>query len=834
VSATLVGRTPTPAIVERLERTWETPRGWRGSLMSVDHKTIGKRYLVTAFVFLVLGGLEAMMMRLQLAQPNQHLLTPEQYNQLFTVHGVTMIFLYAAPILSGFSNYVWPLMLGSRDMAFPRLNALSYWIFLCAGIFLYSSVLVGQMPNAGWFNYVPFSGREYDPGLNIDFYTLGLTLLTISTTVGSVNFIVTLFKTRAPGMSVNRLPIIVWGTLTASIANVLALPSLTAACIFLFFDRRFGTHFFDATSGGHPLLWQHLFWMFGHPWVYVIVLPAMGMVSDILPTFCRRPLVGYTFVALATVATGILGFGVWVHHMFATGLPVTGMSFFAGASMIIAIPSAVGVFSWLATIWHGRPRFTTSFLYMAGFIVLFTIGGVSGVMTAAVPFDWQLTDSYFVVAHLHYVLVGINLFPVVGAVYYWFPKMTGRLMNETLGKWGFWLMFVGTNVVFFPMHRLGMLGMPRRIYTYAAANGWGTINLVETVGGFVLAAGVLVFLVNVFVSLRRGARAGNNPWNGGTLEWSTTSPPPPYNFAVIPIIASRHPLWENELGEGTGRSQLDRGFLLTEGRETVGTSPLDAEPDIVMKMPADSAWPLVLAVSLTVLMYGLLGESTWLFVLGVFGAVLSVIGWLWPEKLHPDETIDTPAGELPTGGQSVHSVGWWGMSCTIATEAAFFAYLLFSYFYLASSSTNAWPTGGLPKLGLVGVNTIILLTSSVVLEWGRRGIRSDRLARVRTGLGLTMVLGIVFLVLQSIEYSRKTFSFSTDAYSSLFYTITGFHGAHVAVGVLMLGVVLARTFWRTPTARRHEWLTNASMYWHFVDLVWLAVFTSLYITPRLV
>ncbi len=536
MSATLVGRPSTPEVVEQLQREWETPSGWRGSLTSVDHKTIGKRYLVTAFVFLVLGGLEALTMRVQLAQPNQHLLSPEQYNQLFTVHGITMIFLYAAPILSGFSNYVWPLMLGSRDMAFPRLNALSYWIFLCAGIFLYSSVLVGQMPNGGWFNYPPFTAREYDPGLNIDFYVLGLTLLTISTMVGSVNFIVTLFKTRAPGMSINRLPIIVWGTLTASIANVFALPALTVACVFLFFDRRYGTHFFDATAGGHPLLWQHLFWMFGHPWVYVIVLPAMGMVSDILPVFCRRPLVGYTFVALATVATGILGFGVWVHHMFATGLPATGMSFFAGASMVIAIPSAVGVFSWLATIWHGRPRFTTSFLYMAGFVVLFTIGGVSGVMTAAVPFDWQLTDSYFIVAHLHYVLVGINLFPVIGAVYYWFPKMTGRLMNERLGKWGFWLMFAGTNVVFFPMHILGMLGMPRRIYTYPAVNGWGTANLIETFGAFVLAVGVLVFLANVFSSLKRGARAGRNPWDAGTLEWSTPSPPPPYNFAVIPIV----------------------------------------------------------------------------------------------------------------------------------------------------------------------------------------------------------------------------------------------------------------------------------------------------------
>jgi cytochrome c oxidase subunit I len=632
--ATIAPAVPTRSLHERLLRIWETPPGLFGVLGTVDHKQIGKRYLVTAFAFMLAGGLEAAIMRAQLTAPNERLLTPEQYNQLFSMHGITMIFLYASPILSGFSNYIWPLMLGSRDMAFPRLNALSYWLFLFSGLFIYSSFLVGQAPDLGWFAYAPLTERPYSPGLHMDFYALGLLFLTVSTTVGAINFIVTLFKLRAPGMSINRLPIFIWGTLTTSFAVLFALPSLTAACIMLYFDRRFGMHFFDAAAGGHPLLWQHLFWIFGHPWVYIVVLPAMGIMSDMIPTFCRRPLVGYTFVALATVSTGILGFGVWVHHMFATGLPDLSTDFFSAASMVITIPSAVAVFAWLATIWHGRPVLRTPFLFAAGFIVLFVIGGVSGVATAAVPFDRQLTDTYFVVAHLHYVLVGINLFPVIAGFYYWLPKMTGRMLSERLGRWNFWTMFVGFNLGFFPMHIAGLLGMPRRIYTYPEGLGWGPVNLVTTIGAYVFAVGVLLFLVNVVWSLRRGAPAGANPWDAPTLEWATASPPPAYNFEVLPSVASRHPLWEDRLPEaGAARSVLAQGPALDEGRETLGVTPLDAEPSEVLAMPADTLYPFLLALSLLAAFYGLL-TSVW--ALAVAGGVLVIamtIGWLWPRDL---------------------------------------------------------------------------------------------------------------------------------------------------------------------------------------------------------
>lgn len=628
----VVAESDRSGLAAALGRVWETRPGLRGFLSTVDHKEIGKRYLVTAFAFLVIGGVEALVMRIQLALPNEAVLTPEQYNQLFTMHGLTMIFLYASPVLSGFSNYLWPLLLGSRDMAFPRLNALSYWIYLLAGIFLYSSFPIGLAPDDGWFNYVPYASRPYNPGPGIDVYALGMVFLGISTTVGSINFVVTLARTRAPGMSINRLPILVWGTITASVGNLFAVPAVSLAFFLLWLDRQFGTQFYTNESGGQPLLWQHLFWMFAHPWVYVVVLPAMGIVSDGLPTFCRRPLVGYTAVAMATVTTMMIGFGVWVHHMFATGLPNMAMGFLGASSIAISIPSAVAVFAWLATIWSGRPVITTAFLFFASFIFLFVIGGVSGFMTAAVPFDWQLTDTYFVVAHLHYVLLGINFFPVVGGIYYWFPKMTGRLMNERLGRWNFWIMFIGFNLGFFPMHIAGLLGMPRRVYTYPAGLGWETSNLITSIGSFVFAIGLLLFFINVAISLRRGRPAGPNPWDAASLEWATSSPPPSYNFAVLPIVGSRHPLWEDRIQEGSGHSSLQRGMLLDHGRETLGTTVLDGEPDVILKMPADTYMPFLLALAMAVLFVGLLLHWWWMALAGGAGTAAAIIVWLWPRR----------------------------------------------------------------------------------------------------------------------------------------------------------------------------------------------------------
>jgi cytochrome c oxidase subunit I len=631
-SPTLVTADYDSATASRLEQLWETKPGLIGWLGTVDHKRLGKRYLVTAFLFLALGGIEALIMRLQLARPNQNLVTPEQYNQLFSMHGINMIFLYAQPVLTGFSVFLFPLLLGTRDMAFPRLNAFSYYLYLLAALFIYGTTwLLDTAPNDGWFNYPPYSLKQYNPGPNMDFYALGMILLGISTTASAVNFLVTWLRLKAPGMSINRLPILTWSTTTSSVGILFSVPAVSLAFFMLWLDRQFGTHFFDPTGQGQPLLWQHLFWMFAHPWVYIIVLPAMGLVSEALPIFCRRPLVGYTVVVLGTVATMVMGFGVWLHHMFATGLPFLALSFFSGATMVIVIPSAVQVFAWVATIWTGRPVVTTAFLFFAGFIAMFVIGGVSGFMTAAVPSDRQLTDTYFIVAHIHYVLIGINVFPVMGALYVWFPKMTGHRLDERLGRWNFWLVFIGLNVAFLPMHWTGLAGMPRRIYTYPDGLGWNTVNLVTTIGAFILAVGVLVFVANVAISRRFGALAGPNPWDGPSLEWTTPSPPPAYNFAVIPAVASRHPLWEERLEEGLGHSSIGRGLVLDHGKEVLATTPLDAEPDAILKMPEDSIAPLVAAIVLTGVFVGLFTQLWWLAAVCALLTLASLVVWLWPE-----------------------------------------------------------------------------------------------------------------------------------------------------------------------------------------------------------
>ncbi|HET6805111.1 MAG TPA: cytochrome c oxidase subunit I [Frateuria sp.] len=611
----------------RLEKLWETPHTLYGKLSSVDHKTIGKRYLVTAMAFLLVGGIEALFMRLQLSRANMQLFSPEAYNQLFTMHGVTLIFWYAAPILSGFGNYLVPLMLGSRDMALPRLNAFSYWTFLFSGIFLYGGMVIGQAPHAGWFAYAPYTDKPFSPALGMDFYALALIFLTISTTVGAVNFLVTIFRLRAPGMTLSRMPLFMYSTGTTSMLSVLALPSLTAACIALELERNWGFHFFDAARGGSPLLWQHFFWFFGHPWVYVIFLPATGMISMIIPVMARRPIAGYNYVALATVMTGVIGMGVWVHHMFATGMSQVAMSFFAAASMTISVFSTIQVFAWLATLWHGRLVITTATRFAVGFIAVFIIGGLNGVITGFIPFDWQLTDTYFVVAHIHYVLIGTNLFPVMAAFYYWLPKMTGRLMNERAGQWSFWLMFVGFNLGFLPMHILGLMGMPRRIYTYPAGMGWSVVNLIVTIGAYLLAFGLLVSIVNILVSIRRGAPAGPNPWASDGLEWSMPSPPPVYAFERIPTVASRHPLWDehDEFADPYDERRLDHV------RCTVATTALDAAPVALSKMPEDTLMPLLLALLLTGVFTAVLLKTLVIALVVVGLCLLTTAAWLWPE-----------------------------------------------------------------------------------------------------------------------------------------------------------------------------------------------------------
>jgi cytochrome c oxidase subunit I len=582
--------------------------------------------------FFLAGGVEALLMRTQLARPDSHVVSNATFNELFTTHGVTMIFFAVIPMQIGaFGNYLVPLMIGARDMAFPRLNALSFWLFLASGIFLYAGVFSGHAPNAGWFDYVPLALRRYDPGSNVDFYALGLIFNGVSTTAGSINLIVTIFKNRAPGMSLNRMPLFCFAILATTFSLIFALPSLTIDLVFLELQRNVGFHFFDVGHGGDPLLWQHLFWIFAHPEVYIIVLPAFGIATSIIPTFARRKMLAFPLVALAELMVAFIGFGVWAHHMFATGLPLIAVVFFAAASMMVVIPSTIQVFAWTLTVTMGRPLFKAPLMFIGGFIVFFVLGGLSGISFAAVPIDQATTDTYYVVAHFHFIIFGAAVFPLLGGMFYWFPKVTGRMYNEPLALVGFWLTFVGTAVTFFPMHIAGWLGMTRRIYTYPASSGWGSYNLIESVGGFVLAAGLVVIAFNLVWSRVKGLPSGHDPFFGGTLEWTTTSPPPHFNFAVIPRVSSPYPNWDVE-DRSADVHDLDRGARVFEdGHETPATTVRDGFLDEVVEMPPESPWPIVTALCLSVF-FALVLLSHYVYSLAFLGAAALVVGvWMWQE-----------------------------------------------------------------------------------------------------------------------------------------------------------------------------------------------------------
>jgi cytochrome c oxidase subunit I len=614
--------------IERLQRVWRPRPGVLGWLTTVDHKRIGLLYLFTTLAFFGAGGIEALLIRTQLAQPQEGFIGPETYDQLMTMHGVTMIFFFIIPMTTGaFGNYLVPLMIGARDMAFPRLNALSYWLFLGSGLFIYVGVFIHRAPNCGWFCYAPLNRRTFDPGPNVDFYALGLIFNSIASTATALNFIVTIFKLRAPGMSLNRMPLFIYAMLAVSLSLIFALPSLTADLVFLELQRKAGFHFFDVAHGGDPLLWQHLFWLFGHPEVYIIVLPAFGIATSIIPTFTKRRMIAFPLVALAELLVAFIGFGVWAHHMFATGLPTITLIAFAAASMMVVIPSTIQVFAWTFTVVLGRPEFRAPLLFIGGFIVFFVLGGLSGIMFAAIPFDQAATDTYFVVAHFHFIIFGAAVFPILGGLYYWFPKVTGRLYHERAAQISFWLTFAGTAITFFPMHIVGLLGMTRRVYTYEPGQGWDGYNLTETLGAFVLTAGLLLIFANLIWSRFRGAPAGPDPFHGGTLEWATTSPPPEYNFAVVPKVTSPYPNWDREDRAEDARRLQAGTLVLDEGHETPASTVRDGYLDEVLEMPPESPWPLVVGVT-TALIFTmlLLGH----FVLACVAAgltLLAVAGW---------------------------------------------------------------------------------------------------------------------------------------------------------------------------------------------------------------
>src|SRR4051812_21297647 len=619
---------PTPAARPKLGRPTKTV-GWTSWFTTIDHKKIGILYCGTALMFFVIGGCEALLIRVQLWVPNGTVLTAAMYNQLFTMHGTTMVFLLGMPMAVGLGNYFVPLMIGARDVAFLRINMLGYWVFLFGGLFIYSSFLLGGAPNGGWFGYTPLTSMPYANGFlpshGPDFWAVGLIMLGIGSVTSGLNFIVTIMNLRAPGMTLLRMPVFVWMMFVIAVLTVFAMPTVTAALIQVYMDRNFHTHFFDAAFGGDPLLYQNLFWIFGHPEVYILILPGMGIVSEILPVFSRKPLFGARVVVFSGIAIGFLGWGVWAHHMFVTGIGPAATTGFGVATMAIAIPTGVKIFNWLGTVWGGAVRLKTPMLFALGFIAMFTVGGLSGVMHSIVPSDAQQTDTYFVVAHFHYVLFGGLVFAIFGGLYYWWPKVFGHMLNEGMGKLNFWLLLIGFNLTFFPMHIVGLQGMPRRTYTYGSGFGWETMNKLETVGGFIIALATLVFLVNIFVSRAKRVPASADPWDGRTLEWSIPSPAPAYNFLEIPEVHAFDDFWHRKYTE----DEEGRLVRLPAGGSDDGPAAGDGHGanGHGIHLPSPSFFPLVLALGLPILGYAAVFKNPWLAIPGVIVLLFGMFAW---------------------------------------------------------------------------------------------------------------------------------------------------------------------------------------------------------------
>ncbi|MBE7184050.1 MAG: cytochrome c oxidase subunit I [Methylobacterium mesophilicum] len=771
-----------------LDRIWGTPKGWRGTLQSVNHSDIGKRFILASFFFFAVGGVLAMLIRAQLATSESAFVGPDIYNQIFTMHGSIMMFLFAIPMFEGLALYLLPKMLGSRDMAFPRLSAFGWWCYLFGGTILLASLALGVAPDGGWFMYPPLSSKPFTPGINSDVWLLGITFVEISAVAAAVEIVVSILKLRAPGMRLDRMPLFAWYLLVTGLMMVAGFPPLILGSILLEAERAFDWPFFDPARGGDPLLWQHLFWLFGHPEVYIIFLPAAGVVSTVLPVMARTPILGYGAIVAAILALGFLSFGLWVHHMFTTGIPNMALGFFSAASTLVAIPTGVQIFAWIGTLWSGRPSLRLPMLYLLGFFFVFVLGGLTGVMLAVVPFDWQAHDSYFVVAHLHYVLVGGFIFPMLAGAYYWLPHFTGRARVLRLGEAAFWLIFVGFNLTFFMMHLTGLLGMPRRVYTYPEEAGWTWLNLLSSVGSFVMAFGFALFAIDVALQIFLARRAPRNPWRANTLEWAMATPSPTYNIASQPHVESREPLDDDpELPLRLARGE---GYLATPRngwRETMAVDTVTGRPDHIAVVPGNTCLPIVTA-AVTGLFFLSLLFGFYALALVPLGLV-ALLGWHWAWQLGARADLGPlSAGRgqmLPTHWEAREAPGWMGSLFLLGADGTLGVSLLFGYAFLWTIAPN-WPP---PHLISGGWPEAVAAFSGAALGAAAAGraagaVLEDRLADARRMLLFAVAAQAVTITAFALIAFRRLPDPTAHAYGAASAMLVAYAVLHAGLGLV--------------------------------------------------
>ena len=821
---------------KRLRAVWAAPTGWLGRWSDTNNNVVGKWYVLTAFAFMLFAGVLALIMRTQLALPANDVVTANTYNQLFTLHGSMMMFLFAVPMFEAVSIILLPQLLGARDLPFPRLSAFGYWSFLIGGVFVSGSIFFDAAPDGGWFMYPPLTTRTDLSGLGADIWMLGLSFIEVSSVAAAVELIVGVLKCRPPGMRLNLMPLYAWYILVVAVMILFAFPPLIAGDILFEMERLLGWPFFDEAKGGDPLLWQHLFWIFGHPEVYIVFLPSIALFAMLIPTFARRHLLGYPWIVLAAVGTAFLSFGLWVHHMFATGLPKISLAFFSAASEAVVIPTGVQIFAFIATLWAGRVTWSTPLLYAAGSLAIFVVGGLTGVMVAVAPFDWQAHDTYFVVAHLHYVLIGGTVMPLFAGLYYYWPLVTGKKLSDRLGRTAFWMLFAGANLTFFPMHLSGLEGMPRRVFTYPTELGIGGLNLLSTLGAYLFAAGVAVIVLDLALSPTR-PKAKRNPWDAGTLEWLAEPEDENWGVRSVPLIETRYPIWDQP--DFVRKVDEGRFFLpdAEEGRrETIVTSVLDARPKLVIRLGTPSFLPMLTAIALGGVFILTTYHLYWSALVSGVLTVAVVLRWLWttaeiPEK--PAKAIGHGL-EVPLYVSGPVAPGWWAMFITMLADATAFSGLVFGYYFYWTAKPDFPPAG--PGLDGPGAFWPMVALAISLAGWAatvaarelhaRGGVRA---ARLLLGAGLLASLAGAAAGLAGPWFSGL--DPKLHAYPAIVWTLAGWTAAHAATGAIMQGYALARSLARRMTPTHDADLRNITVFQHFMLFTALVTYLTIGLFP---